>query len=89
MAKVLKLDGFPTAIRVDRITAVDRIKDEKGWVVRIFAIGIDGGYHLQFKDQEELSEKVYKNIVCEVQIECGDYCRHDDKHKFDDDEGGW
>lgn len=63
MAKVLKLDGCQTAIRVDRITGVDRTKESTGWVVRIFAVGIDGGYHVRFNDQEELSQKIYDDIL--------------------------
>lgn len=63
MAKVIRIEGCQTVIRVDRICAVDRRKETEGWVVRIFIIGCSDGYHLSCGNYEEASEKLYNDII--------------------------
>ena len=64
MAKLFKIDGFKTAIRIDRIDAVDRIKNAKGENhIRVFMNGLEQGYTLNFDKFDEEADKAYENIV--------------------------
>lgn len=64
MAKLIKIQGFKTAIRVDRIDAVDQIQNAKGeHAVRVFMSGMSDGYTLNFCAYEDLADKCYEDIV--------------------------
>lgn len=64
MAKLFKAQGFSTVIRIDRINAVDKIKNEDGEiVVRVFLAGADSRYEMNFLKYDDAAGKAYEDIV--------------------------
>ncbi len=64
MAKLFKPQGFNTAIRIDRINAVDKIKNSDGEsVVRVFLAGSYSGYEMNFLKYDDAAGKAYEDIV--------------------------
>lgn len=64
MAKLFKPQGFNTAIRIDRINAVDKIKNQDGEsVVRVFLAGTGSGYELNFRSYDDAAYKTYEDFV--------------------------
>ena len=65
MAKTLTISGFKVAFRLDRVDAVDRMKNEDGnEIIRIFISGgIEGGYHLNFGVYGDIADRAYEHII--------------------------
>ena len=68
MAKLFKIDGFKTVIRLDRVDAVERVDNGKGEEhLRIFMSGMDGGYTINFGKYGEMADKAFNDIVKEIE----------------------
>lgn len=64
MAKLFKVKGFTTAIRIDRINGVDKVQKANGQIiVRVLLTGMDSGYEMNFDKYADLADKAYEDIV--------------------------